>query len=293
MNIKYENVTRLVPSVLVAAALTVNSASAQERDLVIEEDAIPAVRAQELNRLFLGPQGLNRLRDLRVRFESALRSRIKDLDRLPDVSEAQKKKLALAGRVDIERYVDRLQDFENKLAMRGNDRAELVKVFQEIEGLQRLASQDLFGDGSYYTKVLARTLTDRQIARLKEIERKMALERHDGTLRWVLETWDQALKLSADQRQRLDLLLHEQTRPPRKYGEYDYYGVLLQLSRLPEPTLKMHFSDAQWALVSKHMDAARGLEETLKKGGYLPKDDVAAAPSRPDLPPVKPENKRG
>jgi hypothetical protein len=278
----------------IAILLAAGPARAQQRDLLRDDDAriVQELERGPVTRMIGGDQRADKL-GVRARFESALQARIKSLDRLSNVSEAQKKKLLLAGRVDIDRHLARLEELSVKLTGgETRDRLELQRIKKEIDGLQSLAGPDLFERGSLFAKVFQRTLSSDQLARFDEADRKRARERHDATLTWILETWQLRLSLSGDDRQRVDRFLHEHTRPPRKAGEYDYYGVLLQLSRVPEPTLKMQFHAAQWDVVKTHLLAAKSLEEKLTSGGYLPNDEVADRPQAKH-PSALPEKKRG
>jgi hypothetical protein len=88
---------------------------------------------------------------------------------------------------------------------------------------------------------------------------------------------DTTLRLTVFQHRQLEELLLKETRPPRRFGEYDYYGVLFQLSRLPEDRLKKILDDLQWDQLKPHLAEAVRLEQTLKDGGFLPEERVAEA----------------
>jgi hypothetical protein len=108
----------------------------------------------------------------------------------------------------------------------------------------------------------------------------------------VLATWDEMLGLSPHQRERLQGLLNQSTRPPRRFGAEDYFGVLWQVSQLPEPVLKPIFREDQWAKLTPQLAEARRREPMLKREGYVPDRDVVVGPSPADAPP-KSEKKQG
>jgi hypothetical protein len=92
---------------------------------------------------------------------------------------------------------------------------------------------------------------------------------------------DTTLRLTTEQHRQLEQLLIKETRPPRRFGEYDYYGVLFQVSRLPEQSVRPILDDFQWGKLSLQLAEAIRLEQTLKEGGFVPEDKVAdAAPGR-------------
>ena len=55
--------------------------------------------------------------------------------------------------------------------------------------------------------------------------------------------------------------------------------MMFQISRLPESALKPLFSEDQWAKLGAQLAEAKRREPMLKRNGYVPDNDVAAAPS--------------
>jgi hypothetical protein len=282
-------IRRQIGPVLVAATLTVVAAvrSARGQDTELTQDQAPAIEHREVvaklrfEAVTRKPSvGLERLRN---RFESELKSRVEKLDRHVGLSADQKKKLDLAARVDILRICDRLEELEQQLELPRvhRDHAALSKALQDIDELRLRPRPEVLGERSLFLKVLDNTLTREQKAAARRIEREAAIRRYAATVEWILGTWKEMLSLSADQRERLQALLRDRTRPPRKHGERDYYGVLVQLSRVPENELKTIFSDDQWAKLSRHFEEAKRLEATLEREGYLPEMLATAASRQP------------
>ena len=128
---------------------------------------------------------------------------------------------------------------------------------------------------------------------MKKRAKDASIAQHRATIRWAVgsvETW---LQLSHEQHEKLEGLLLARTRPPRKFGEYDYYGLMFQASKLSEKELKSIFNDEQWQKVEQQLAEARRLEKTLRVGGFLPDDDVAdAGKARQNEPISEPEQPR-
>ncbi len=99
------------------------------------------------------------------------------------------------------------------------------------------------------------------------------------------------MQLTEAQHRQLEELCERETRPPQIFGANDYFGLLLQLSRLPEERLKPIFLREQWQKVALQIAHAKGLETELKKEGYVPDDEVAGA--APGARGSVPESKRG
>jgi hypothetical protein len=76
--------------------------------------------------------------------------------------------------------------------------------------------------------------------------------------------------LTDDQRRRFVELLVSEARPPRRFGQGDYWYLMLQTAQLPEATIKPIFDAPQWRLLSRQFIQARGMEQWLKLNGILP-----------------------
>ena len=293
MKIAYGKNSRLLTVAFVVATTTTGAAHAQRDRAELLDEA--AIRAAQLLELDFQTERIDRQRgrtDRREQFESALRSRVERLDRKYGLSEGQRKKLLLAGRVEIKRHLDRAEELERKLSLVRSDAEEYMKVLEEINTLDRVKSRELFDEGTLFAKVLGNTLTKAQTLRYQAIEQRIAAEHHQAALKWVLATWDEMLGLSPHQRERLQGLLNQSTRPPRRFGAEDYFGVLWQVSQLPEPVLKPLFREDQWAKLTPQLAEARRKEPMLKREGYVPDRDVLVGPSPADAPATS-EKKQG
>ncbi|HEX3450071.1 MAG TPA: hypothetical protein VHS97_17590, partial [Isosphaeraceae bacterium] len=296
MTFNHIRIEWLIVAIMCAVGATGRLARAQDEDepkpQVNAEPPRPVmVRDEDFDRwVFSLPGGKDAMR---LRLETILTRRVARIAHQCALTEVQKKKLLLAGRGDIKRFFDRVEEMRAKFDRDADDRAELVQFRDEIRSLRVVSSEDLFGKGSIFSKVFKSTLTAHQSALYENVARDGAHSRHGTTIRWVVATLDTVLELSPVQHGQLEALLVEQTRPPRNFGEYDYYGVLFQVSKLPENRFKSILSDDQWAKLSKHIDASRRLLPKLKAGGFIPEDDVAAAPGSADHAASPQEKKRG
>jgi hypothetical protein len=215
--------------------------------------------------------------EFRRRLELRLTARVNDINRICALSEAQKKKLHLAGRIDIRRFFDEVERIKQTIrdtqgdGMNDRDPWPVSRPFETID------RKNFFGADSLLGKSLKHTLGSEQLARYERIEREQIAARHQATLKWVLGILDTTLQLNAEQHGRLATLLAEDTRPPRKFGEYDYYGVMFQVSRLPDTRVKPIFDAGQWAKLQVQLKEAARLEATLVQGGFIPEQGVAGA----------------
>ncbi len=202
-------------------------------------------------------------------FESDLRSRVEFLAKSYGLSNLQKKKLLVGGHGDIKRNCDSVQEIWKSLDVAANDPDTTRDAITEIERIERDYRSGMFKNGSIFAKTLQKTLSNEQIALYKEKNRQQFRD----TLTWVTGTLEQTLQLTANQRRRLERLLTEETRAPRAFGDYDYYGVIFQAARIPEARLKPIFDDDQWQVLSRQFQEVRGMEQTLTDGGFIPLED--------------------
>jgi hypothetical protein len=219
----------------------------------------------------------------RARFESLLKLQVQDIDRACTLTDLQKKKLELAGRGDIKRFFDRVEEKRKKFQLSKTDQAKINEILQEIQPLRMTYNSGILDDGSIFSKTLKKTLDEQQSTTYANSIRDKKLFLFRAKIDLVVASLDNSLGLSDEQRRKLSKVLLEETRPPKKFGQYDYYVVLYQASKLPEPKIKPILDDAQWRLLSVQFDRARGLEQFLRTNGFVPDDapgeSLKAAPA--------------
>jgi hypothetical protein len=268
-------------------------ASAQEEEEEVEDNAqmlmaAPAVVVsdQQFEQWVFGG-GRNRTAG-RQRLTTLLTLQIDDLDRACMLTDPQKARLRLAGRGDIVRFFERVDDTRKKFDLVKNDQNKINQIFQDIQPLQSALNTGLFGDGSIFMKTLRKTLNEEQAAQYDKLQREKNQFRYWAKVNLAVAMLDQAVGMTAEQRRRLEKVLVEETRPPAKFGQYDYYVVLYQAANLPEEKLKPIFDDVQWRLLTRQFQQAKGMEQFLQKGNFLPAVRVFAVPLAPAAPPEPP-----
>jgi hypothetical protein len=272
----------------VVVAMLGSAAPAQDLVAAVEDDEA-ALRANHvpmteatLDRMLFGSGGAAQFRR---RLELCLTSRVTEIRKICALTVAQEGKLLLAGRGDIKRFFDRVQDAKKKIHHGSIDRVGLEAI---LHGFQRQTldpRREFFDASSLLSKSLKNALSPEQFDRFQQVTHERAVSHHRATVSWVVGVMDTTLRLTSAQHRRLEQLLQKETRPPRRFGEYDYYGVMFQVSRLPEGSLRPIFDDYQWGKLSLQLAEAVRLERTLKDEGFVPDDQVAdAATSRRNQP---------
>jgi hypothetical protein len=218
----------------------------------------------------------------RMLSESRLRSRINDIDHLCGLNPDQRKKLEAAGRGDIKRFFDRVESKRESLCIaEGLPADELRQGMIEVRKLGDEYRVFPFDDRSMFGKVLGLALDREQAERYRRGRDDDRLSRHQSRLRWVAQTLQKDLSLSDDQRVRFLCVLLEETRPPRRFGPSDYYGIMYQASRLPEARLSPIFAEVEWRAIRREFEDARRQEGALEESGSLPDGDDRPARDAP------------
>ena len=195
---------------------------------------------------------------------------MESVDRHCDLSNAQKSKLELAGRGDIKRFFDEVEVVRKEFMKVRRDRQKFNQIHQKISPLQMKFNSGIFDDSSLLHKVLKRTLDTQQQAKYEQSELERRRFRYQARVAMVVAMLEKGVPLLDEQRQKLIKLIGEETEPPRKFGQYDYYVVLYQASTLPEDKLKPIFDDAQWRALQVQLRQAKSMRRTLQKQMFIP-----------------------
>ena len=88
----------------------------------------------------------------RNKLDSFLSLNVEDLERTCGLTPVQKKKLLLAGRGDIKRFFDRVEDLRKKFDKVKNDQNQFGLMWQDIQALQAAFQAGVFGEESIFAK---------------------------------------------------------------------------------------------------------------------------------------------
>lgn len=210
-----------------------------------------------------------------LRFDSMLIVQAETVANVCGMTPQEKEKLLLAGRGDIARFFERVEVSRKKFQLVKNDQNRINEVFQDIQPLQMTVNAGLFNDGSFFQKVVKKSLNAEQRKKLDQAERDRRIFQYKAKIELVVSALDDSIALRAEQRKQLTEMLLK-TSPPKQFGQYDFYVVMFRLSRLPEEKLGQLFDGAQRRALDRQLDQVRGLEPFLKQQGLLPDDEPPA-----------------
>jgi hypothetical protein len=218
----------------------------------------------------------------RQRLDAMVALNIEDIERAGQLTEAQKKKMQLAGRGDVKRLFDGYESAKRKFRLLGNDVQKLQDVMPDVGPLQTALRGGSFLDNSILAKSLPHTLTAEQLGKYDMVVTERRALRHRANIEMAVMMLEDSAPLRDAQRQALITLLTTETKPPRKSASYDYYVTIIQIGHVPEEKLKPLFTDPQWKAASRIINQYRGYEKVWKENGILPGDDEAGVPAAPE-----------
>jgi hypothetical protein len=202
--------------------------------------------------------------------DAQLAMKVDQIDLACGLDDAQKARLRLAGRGDLERILDAYAEKKTVFLATKGDQNRVQEVFQAIQPLQATIQAGLFGEGSLFAKSVPRALKPSQAERFEAIDRERRAYQYRAKVEMAVHLLDNFVGMTADQRRRAITAIVEETRPPRRFGRQDYQVVMFLASKMPEAKLRPIFDDAQWRKVRGQMDGVQGLETFFRANGLLP-----------------------
>jgi hypothetical protein len=202
------------------------------------------------------------------RLESNLMLAVDDLDRAVTLTENQRRKLILAGHGDRKRFFDRVAEQYRHDPKGAN---EIVAFAEPLAADYALG---LYGEGSFFAKTIATTLTPEQAARQRESLQEKLKFRYQAKVTLILASLDKRVGFTTDQQRRFTALILEETTPLRRpAGQDESSLVLFKIARLPENKVRPIFDDLQWSRLDKILKGARSPSfldvERLRAEGQL------------------------
>lgn len=202
--------------------------------------------------------------------DSLLSLRLEAVDHAAGLSDAQKKKLKLAGHGEMKRFFLVVDELKAKYSSAEFNQEKVNQIAQEIQPLQTRVNAGFFGADSLFCKILKHTLDGEQAARYEKDERARRKFTYEAKVALVVSMLESGLPLDDEQRRKLVQVILDETDPPKTFGRYDYYVVLYQVGKVDEEKLRPIFDDDQWQALRRTIAQAKGMEAMLRKNGLLP-----------------------
>jgi hypothetical protein len=251
----------------------------EEEDRQVAPQAVAMVRRREaVAQLF----GNFRMSEARRRFDAVLALRIGDVDRAVGLTEQEKEKLRVAGRGDIKRFFDEMDETLERASSINDNRARAQELSVKAQALRQALGADPFGDQSLFARVLCKTLEEGRLVQYRRALSDRRSFQTEAAFSAVVATLGNDLGLSSQQQSQLVDRLLKKTRPLKRFGRNDYWFVLHQAAHLPEEELRALFGETQWAMFYSRLLTASRMGPSLKENGYEFDDEPAAAEPAPE-----------
>ena len=126
----------------------------------------------------------------RQRLDSLLALRIEEVNRAAQLTDAQKKKLHLAGKGDMKRFFARYVTVKKKFQLAKNDLNKINQIWQDISPLQMSMQAGLFHEDSLLVKSFLHTLSAEQLEHYGAIVRERRAFRHRAAIDLTVRFWN-------------------------------------------------------------------------------------------------------
>jgi hypothetical protein len=198
-----------------------------------------------------------------AQFKAQLSDKIRELDRMYDLTPEQKKKLQVAGNRDIQRFFDSVREKKAILDRPAENNVQLRSMVRELQMLRRSVLAEFpFGEGSLLAKTLKKNLAAEQGSRYNKAFYRSRVE-------WIVDSSSLRLNLSREERGRFVALILEETPPLKRYGDYDAQAVIFQASKLPRAKLEPILGEAGLHQLRERFREVRPYVRGLLAEGYI------------------------
>jgi hypothetical protein len=209
----------------------------------------------------------------RGQMETALTSEVERIARDCSLTETQKKKLQLAGRGDIARFLDEVAELRRKYTAVAMNEQQYIEVSTRLQGLSVTSHCLVLRENSIFRKTLRTTLNEEQLAKYQLLERERKASVVDSALTMTGRVnngrVNNFLQLTADSRRKFINTLVNHGHIPQTPHPYGRYIVMLEAARL-ENVLRPLLAESEWRAIEAQVAVARQLEPILRKTGQWP-----------------------
>lgn len=202
--------------------------------------------------------------DVRKRLKEQVVLKVDQVDAACSLSEAQKRKLTLACKGDVDRFFRDIKSAREKTSgVKPQNANGIQEAWAEIRPLATRLQEGLFNEGSLFSKVLAQTLDDRQASEYSRTMREQMERRHRALVLDAVASLEEGLPLLQAERDRLvELALSQELK--RFPGAMESFVGFAKLHKIPEADLKATLGEEQAAKFKQLLGRYDKILETLR-----------------------------
>ncbi len=196
---------------------------------------------------------------------SELTLNIEAVDQVCELSKSQEEKLKMAAKGDYARFSRKVDELKAEYVGKTYDQEKIGEIYQKIHPLAQVYQAGLLGKDSLFVKALHRSLSSEQRAKFDEAESKRAKARYESKVRMFVAMLERSCPLTTEQRDKLVELLLNETKPPKYFGQYDWYVIMYQAHKLPDEKYQPLLDEAQLKQLRVNLRQGAGMEHFLRQ----------------------------
>ncbi len=222
----------------------------------------------------------------RTEFESQLKMAVETVTKQYELDATQRRKLQLAGRGDIKRFLGEADALHAELGEAAAstlitlDQQEYVQIQQRAIGLRnrflmanRLSDGvtiGLFGEQSLLNKTIPKAISPKFAEKYLADQKLQRDQQYETYVTQSVQNLTQFLTLREDQKDKLKALIRSDIAPLRQLNQQAYVYVMYQLSRMPDDRLKQVLDETQLGKLGQIRANAAAYEQHLRNSGLWP-----------------------
>jgi hypothetical protein len=196
---------------------------------------------------------------------SELTLNLEAVDRICGLNEDQKQKLSTAAHGDYARFGRQVDALKAKYVGKTYDQNEVGEIYQKIQPLAQVYQAGLLGDESLFTKMLNRTLTSEQADKHRLADEERRRTRYTSKVGLFVLTVERTCPLTEKQRTALIDMLVAETKAPKRFGQYDWYVIMYEASKVPDAKYEEIVDHAQLRQIKVVVQQGQGMGHFLKQ----------------------------
>lgn len=260
-----------------AAAIVLNGALNQQQQLQLIQKQQLQLRAVQIREDWVKRESDAQLEQFifakdmsaqrgRWKMNGELVAAINTIERVCQITAAQKQKLMLAGRADRKHFFDRLDAIQKQ---RRSANGLTQEMREEAIALRKTADAGLLGSNSFFAKAIPTTLTGEQLEECQRVHRLVLVESTVAAI-------ENEVRLQPWQRQALVKLMCNEIAMESVFWDSDWSyrsfqmkTMLHQVALVADEKVKPLLNDIQWKNLVAMIAVHRGLDEEEGDGQVM------------------------
>jgi hypothetical protein len=188
-----------------------------------------------------------------------------------DLRDDQIEQLRLAGRGDIKRFYDRVEQARRRFQASNawSIPGEPIEPHEIAMPLQDSLRKGLFGQGSLFQKVVANSLDEQQSTALQRQLSRFNELQAEGAVRLFVVKIGHYVPMTSVQRTKLTELLLENATWVRSDPHYSFLIVIYRFGKVPREKYEAFFNETQMKAVDFLIQAGKQIGEYLEQEGVI------------------------